>query len=245
MGTRTLTRRMATACFATTLAVALLPMAGSFDAATAQAIKQTPPSPPKQAASADESAAYEVTGFRDAHFGMSEQEVRASIVKTFGIKNADIASATNPIEGTTVLTARVTSLEPGPGQAHVAYIFGHNSKKLIQVNIIWGEDAAAKTDPNALIAASTRLQRYFAGFAWRKDAARVGIPVGDNTVVLFAAEDEKKGAVRLVVDGIKYQLAQEGNQTTSPDPKGPPKLMINYIADRESPDIAKIEKGRF
>ena len=49
--------------------------------------------------------------------------------------------------------------------------------------------------------------------------------------------------VRLVVDGIKYQLAQEGNQTTSPDPKGPPKLMINYIADRESPDIAKIEKG--
>jgi len=73
----------------------------------------------------------------------------------------------------------------------------------------------------------------------------VGIPVGENTVVLFAGEDEKKGAVRLVVDGIKYQVNREGNQTTSPDPKGAPKLVINYIGDRENPDIAKIEPGKF
>jgi hypothetical protein len=51
--------------------------------------------------------------------------------------------------------------------------------------------------------------------------------------------------VRLVVDGIKYQMNREGNQTTSPDPKGPPKLVINYIADRENPDVAKIEPGKF
>jgi hypothetical protein len=73
----------------------------------------------------------------------------------------------------------------------------------------------------------------------------VGVPVGENTVVLFAGEDERKGAVRLVADGIKYQLNREGNQTTSPDPKGSPKLVINYIADRDNPDIAKIEPGKF
>jgi hypothetical protein len=95
------------------------------------------------------------------------------------------------------------------------------------------------------IGAGTRLERYFQGFSWRKDTTRVGIPVGENTVVLFAGEDEKKGAVRLVVDGIKYQMNREGNQTTSPDPKGTPKLVINYIADRENPDIAKIEPGKF
>jgi hypothetical protein len=33
--------------------------------------------------------------------------------------------------------------------------------------------------------------------------------------------------------------------SSSPEPKGPPKLVINYIADRENPDIAKIEKGKF
>ena len=51
--------------------------------------------------------------------------------------------------------------------------------------------------------------------------------------------------MRVVVDGIKYQMNREGNQTNSPDPKGPPKLVINYIADRENPDVAKIEPGKF
>ena len=76
-------------------------------------------------------------------------------------------------------------------------------------------------------------------------ALPIYVPAGDNTVVLFAGEDEKKGAVRVLVDGIKYQMNREGNQTNSPDPKGPPKLVINYIADRENPDVAKIEPGKF
>jgi len=195
------------------------------------------------AAAAQDAAKYEVTGFRDARFGMSEPEVRAVITKTLGVKAPDLTAAVNPIEGTNVLTAKVGSLEPGPGPARVAYIFGYGSKKLIQVNVIWGEDAAQPAD--SIIAAGTRLQRYFSEFAWRKDTTRAGIPVGDNTVVLFAGEDEKKGAVRLIVDGVKYQAMREGNPTTSPEPKGPPKLVINYIADRDNPDIAKIERGKF
>lgn len=110
----------------------------------------------------------------------------------------------------------------------------------------WGEDTPNNPpDANAIIGAGTRLERYFEGFSWRKDATRVGVPIGENTVVLFSGEDDKKGAVRLVVDGIKYQLNQEGKQTTSPDPKRAPKLVINYIADRANPDIAKIEPGKF
>jgi hypothetical protein len=189
---------------------------------------------------------YEVTGFRDARFGMTEPEVRAAVKKSLAVKDADIKTAANPTEGTTLLVARVDSLDPGPGPATITYIFGNKSKKLIQVNVAWGEDAPDKaTDANAIIGAGTRLERYFQGFSWRKDTTRVGVPVGENTVVLFAGEDEKKGAVRLVVDGIKYQMNREGNQTTSPDPKGPPKLVINYIADRENPDVAKIEPGKF
>lgn len=204
---------------------------------------------PPHTASAQELPKYEVTGFRDAHFGMTEQEVRAVIAKSFGVKPSDIVSSTNPIEGTAVLTTRVVTLDPAPGPAEIVYIFGHSSKKLIQVNVIWGDDRSKGEpkggDPSALITAGTRLERYFAGFAWRKDAARAGIPVGENTIVLFSGEDEKKGAVRLIADGIKYQVQREGKQTTSPEPKGPPKLIINYIADRENPDIAKIDKGKF
>jgi len=198
--------------------------------------KQQPPDQPK----------YEVTGFRDARFGMTEADVRAVVKKSFAVKDADIKTGANPTEGTTLLIARVDSLDPGPGPATVTYIFGNKSKKLIQVNVVWGEDAPNNSsDANAIIGAGTRLERYFQGFGWRKDTTRVGVPVGENTVVLFAGEDEKKGAVRLVVDGIKYQVNREGNETTSPDPKRAPKLVINYICDRENPDVAKIEPGKF
>jgi hypothetical protein len=189
---------------------------------------------------------YEVTGFRDARFGMTEAEVRAAVKKSLAVKDADIKTSANPTEGTTLLIVRVDSLEPGPGPATITYIFGNKSKKLIQVNVVWGEDAPNNSsDANAIIGAGTRLERYFQGFSWRKDTTRVGVPVGENTVVLFAGEDEKKGAVRLVVDGIKYQVNHEGNETTSPDPKRAPKLVINYIGDRENPDVAKIEPGKF
>jgi hypothetical protein len=197
-------------------------------------------------AQAPELPKYEVTGFRDARFGMTEPEVRAAIAKSFGMKSPDIKTAPNPAEGTTLLVVQVESLEPGPGPATVTYILGHKSKRLVQVNVVWGDTAPKKPpDADAIIGAGTRLERYFEGFSWRKDTTRVGVPVGENTVVLFAGEDEKKGAVRLVVDGIKYQLNREGQQTTSPDPKGVPKLVINYIADRDNPDIAKIEPGKF
>jgi hypothetical protein len=201
---------------------------------------------PKQESAKQELPKYEVTGFREARFGMTEPEVRAVVAKSLAVKPADLKTTANPTEGTTLLTARADQLEPGPGPATITYIFGNKSKRLIQVNVAWGEDApGTPTDTNAILGAGTRLERYFQGFNWRKDTTRVGIPLGENTVVLFAGEDEKKGAVRLVVDGIKYQMNREGNQMTSPDPKGPPKLIINYIAERENPDVAKIEPGKF
>ena len=186
---------------------------------------------------------YEVTGFRSARFGMSEPDLRTVIAKDLAIKPADITSTVNPVEGTTVLTAKAASLDPGPGPAVVAYILGYTSKKLIQVNVIWGDPAS--TDPNAMIAVGQRLRRYFAGYSWNKDTTRAGIPVGPNTVVLFSGEDAKTGAVRLVLDGVKYQMQRDGKESTSPDPKGPPKVLINYIADRDNPDVAKIPKGQF
>lgn len=196
-------------------------------------------------AAADDRHAYEVTGFRGAHFGMTEQELRASVVKDFGLKPADITNSVNPVEGTTVLTAKVAAIEPGPGPAAVAYILGHTSKKLIQINVIWGAQNAAASDPNAMIAAGERLARYFAGYAWNKDTTRAGVPLGPNTVVLFSGEDSTTGAVRLILDGVKYQMQKDGKDATSPDPKGPPRVLINYIANRDNPDVATIPKGQF
>src|ERR1700722_307316 len=70
-------------------------------------------------ASAQDLPPYQVTGFRDARFGMAEQEVRAVAVKDFALKPTDIPTSVNPVEGTTVLTAKLASLDPGPGPAVV------------------------------------------------------------------------------------------------------------------------------
>jgi hypothetical protein len=196
-------------------------------------------------AAANERQAYEVTGFRDAHFGMNEQELREAVTKDFSLKPADITSSVNPVEGTTVLTAKVASLEPGPGPAAIAYILGHNSKKLIQINVVWGEQKSAGNDTNTVVTAGERLARYFAGYAWSKESTGAGVPVGPNTVALFSGEDDKTGAVRLILDGVKYQVQKDGKDATSPDPKGPPRILINYIANRDNPDVASIPKGRF
>jgi hypothetical protein len=32
--------------------------------------------------------------------------------------------------------------------------------------------------------------------------------------MLFSGEDDKKGAVRLILDGVKYQMEREGRETT-------------------------------
>jgi hypothetical protein len=200
---------------------------------------------PAQDLAKPESPKYVVAGFRDARFGMTEPEVRAVVVKSFGLKDADVTTSTNPAEGTTLLTARMHSLEPGPGEAQVSYIFGFKSKRLIQVNIIWGQGAKPPIDGDVMSATGARLVRYFQGFSWKKDATRIGVPVGDNTVMLFVGEDEKKGAVRVVVDGVKYQMMREGTSTSSPEPKGPATLVVNYIADRDTPDITTIERGKF
>jgi hypothetical protein len=67
-------------------------------------------------AQAQEPPKYEVTGFRDARFGMTEPEVRAAIKKSFAVKDADIKTSSNPTEGTTLLIARVESSIRGQDQ---------------------------------------------------------------------------------------------------------------------------------
>src|SRR5262245_54504165 len=91
---------------------------------------------PKQA---QDQPKYEVTGFRDARFGMTEAEVRAAVKKSFAVKDADIKTTANPTEGTTLLVARVDSLDPGPGPANITYIFGNKSQKLNKAKVVWVE----------------------------------------------------------------------------------------------------------
>jgi hypothetical protein len=191
--------------------------------------------------------AYEVAGFRSAKFGMTEAEVKAAIQKDFGVKPEDIRSAANAMERTTALMVPLPTLDPGPGPATAVYILGYQSKKLIQVNVVWAPDPGKteKADTGPYVVAGVQLSNYFNGFGWRDGGVNVGMALGPHTLALFAGEDDKTGAVNVVVDGVSLERRVDGKVEPLPPPTSPPSLRVSYIANRITPDIFRLERGRF
>lgn len=212
--------------------------------APAPAAKPGPSAAPAPAP-APAKPAYEVTGFRGAHFGMDEAQLRAAIQADFTVKPDAIKVVPNVMERTTALVVALPTLEPGPGPATAVYILGYKSKKLIQVNLVWTQGAAAdKNDSGPYLVAGVQLANYFNGFGWRDGKVSMGVPSGSNTLVLFAAEDGKTGAVQVVVNGVAFER-KDGKVETAPQAPGSVSLRVAYIANRAAPDIFKLQPGRF
>ena len=81
-----------------------------------------------------------IEGFRQARFGMNEEQVKQAIRKDFPEAAGKLAHAIHPTEKTTVLSLTVADLLPHSGNARISYILGHRSRKLGQVNIVWSSD---------------------------------------------------------------------------------------------------------
>jgi hypothetical protein len=218
-----------------------------FSAGHALAQTAAPPPPAAQSTVTNNGGAalpaYETSGFRSAHFGMTEAEVREAIKADLGA-SVDIKASTNSIERTALLSATVPSLEPGPGQAALVYIFGYKSKKLIQVNIVWAGTTVGG-DAQPYVVAGLQLANYFKGFSWKDGKFVAGAPSGPNGLVMFAAEDEKNGLVQVTVDGVAFEKRAEGKTEAGPKPKTPPILRLAYVADGRNPDVFHLEQGRF
>ena len=101
-----------------------------------------------------------VEGFRSAKFGTDERAVRAAIKADFGLDAKAVSAEENPIEKTTALVATVETLEPG-GKAQIAYILGYKSKKLIQVNVVWGAPVDPGITAEKLTGTAVLLRNYF------------------------------------------------------------------------------------
>jgi hypothetical protein len=231
------------------MATALLAAAG-FAVASAAVWAQAPgtaTTPPPAAAPrpGPSKAAYEVAGFRGARFGMDEAQVRAAIQTDLSVKPDAIRVVPNTMERTTALIVSLPTLDPGPGPATVVYILGYKSKKLIQVNLVWTQSAGAdKADSGPYLVAGVQLANYFNGFRWRDDKVSMGVPAGPNQLLLFAAEDGKTGAVQVIADGVTYER-KDGQIQTAPQTPGSVSLRVAYIADRTTPDIFRLEPGKF
>ncbi len=88
-----------------------------------------------------------VDGFRSTKWGMTEAQVRGAIHADFNIPDDKIKHTENLAEKTQVVSAVVPDLLEGAGNAEVSYIFGYASKKLIQVNALWGTAVDSQATP--------------------------------------------------------------------------------------------------
>jgi len=224
------------------VAAALL-FAGTAFAATPAPTPAPAPASSAISASADPSAdsvaVVGVTGFRSAHFGMTEAEVKAAIGKDFGVKADAIQAGTNAAERTQLLSVPVPDLLPGGGTAVVSYVFGYKTKALIQVGVSW----SAATDPSItdaeLYADGEVLRSHFATAGYKPDTVKTGL-VLPNGLLLFRGEDADGHATILILQGTFKDTGNGGQKTLKPV-----SLALLYAADPQSPDVFKVAPGQF
>ena len=225
------------------LAMSLMACPGLAWGQAAPPEKQTPPGEIGQGAAPDQPSEPPalIEGFRNARFGMSEEQVRQAVRKDFPAAATKLSSAVHPSEKTTVLSIGAADLLPNTGTARISYIFGYRSKKLIQINVVWTSDGSAASD-EAIVAAANSLRDYFAAQHYKPDSVVANRQLADNTIVVFRADDLQGRTVLLVLSGAAAAARSEEKKAPQPPPLT---LKLSYILDAAHPDIFRIAKGQF
>jgi hypothetical protein len=192
-----------------------------------------------------------VTGFRSASFGMTEQEVAAALKKDFGVTDRQISHETNMDERTNSLVVRINNLIPDSGTALVAYVFGATSKRLFQINVVWGQPVVEKPDLPGLVGAANSLRNLFLTQGYAPDSVVANAQLPDGTLLVFRGLDAQGHMtfLRLALPQAGSQANSSGDQgaKSKTDPKKPDaglaQLRLSYIEKPDKPDIFKLDGG--
>ena len=182
-----------------------------------------------------------IDGFRQALFGMNEEQVRQVIRKDFPAAAGKISNVIQPSEKTTVLSVTASDLLPNTGNARISYIFGYRSKKLIQVNIVWTSEGNATSD-ETLVGTANSLRDYFAAQNYKPDTVVANRQLAENTIVVFRGGDLRGRMVLLVLSGVAATARSDDKKGPRPPPFT---LELSYIKDAAHPDVFRIGKGQF
>src|SRR5262249_47661636 len=132
-------------------------------------------------------------------------------------------------------------LLPNTGNARVSYIFGHRSKKLMQVNIVWTSESSAASD-EIIVGMANTLRDYFASQNYKPDTVVANRQLAENTILVFRANDVQGRMVLLVLSGAAAAARAEEKKGPRPSPLT---LELSYILDAAHPDVFRIAKGQF
>jgi hypothetical protein len=170
---------------------------------------------------------------------MTESQLRAAIRKDFKLGEDKVSVDENPIERTTALLITVPDLLPEAGPARISYMLGFKSKKLIQINVVWGAGQTPAVKPEKLQLAAASLQQYFLAQGFPPDKVVANARVNDGSVLVFQGIDAQKRMTQLRFIGMPGEGAEKENGAP------PMTLLLSYIQDPQNPDVYRIAKGQF
>jgi hypothetical protein len=182
-----------------------------------------------------------IEGFRQARFGMNEEQVKQAIRKDFPEAAGKLASAVHPTEKTIGLSLTVADLLPHSGYARIAYILGYRSKKLGQVNIVWSSDGSTAGD-ETIVGTANSLRDYFSAENFRSDSVVANHQLAPDAILVFRASDAQKRTILPVLSGVAAVARAEDKKAPKPPPLT---LELSYIEDPAHPDVFRIGRGQF
>ncbi len=186
----------------------------------------------------------QVEGFRSARWGMTEAQVKAALHKDFNIPADKAQTEENPSERTTVLSVTVNELLEGAGKARISYILGYSTKKLIQVNIVWGTTIDPQAKPERLVGAANQLRTLFLNSGYDRETVASNVATADGSITVFQGQDLAKRTtlLRLVSTPAPAPSKQHGKA----EPASPTVvLFLSYLLDARNPDVYRLKKGQF
>ncbi|CAK0764848.1 Secretin_N domain-containing protein [Azospirillaceae bacterium] len=181
-----------------------------------------------------------IRGWRSAEFGMTMDQVKQAIRRDFPASLDKAVSEQNAVEGTTSLSIGVVDLLPESGKSKVVYIFGYKTKKLIQINIIWGGQDSGKIKPQMAIDLANQLRIYLISQRYKPEGLISNATLPDGSIMVFRGVDAAAHQTMLLLAGVKLE-----NGEAKEIPKVSVLLRLSYIMDGEHPDIYTIPQGQF
>lgn len=197
--------------------------------------------------SSSSSGSATVEGFRSAKFGMNPNQVLNAIANDFKIMKSKVKKETHPTERTTSYLVEVEDLIPDSGKARVAYIFGFKSKRLFQVNVLWGNPGKKEANPQGLISTANLLRNLFMKKGFSKDKVVANAQLKDGSIIVFRARDGRGRMVLLYLNnpvGTPEQAKLKSAKVKAELAKKIT-LMLSYMEKPTKPDVFKLKSEDF
>jgi hypothetical protein len=184
-----------------------------------------------------------IEGFRSAKFGMKEKDIYKAISKDFKISKSKIKRNEHSLEKTTSFEIIVPNLLEVGGTAKIGYIIGFKSKRLMQVNVVWGsgaEESGKKVKAQNIINAANFLRNHLLKKEYIKDGLIANTRMNDVTTIVFRGKDKKNRMVLLVLTSPKVKKDEDTKKIGDNI-----SLKLSYLSDAENPDILTIKDDDF